>query len=419
MDREIDIDFRPQQLKALSSAYGKIEAVLLIHKAAQEGGLPEAVEKHFAPIFKTFADRVTFVILAVHDSFGNHKVAAEYARNFHDAFLDTPLGRKHHYVILACAEPPAGYDDTKQAPDHWAQDPFVVLHNPQGQVVLLEPMFHTHPRNAILAEQLASSANCLIRPTRYFIEGGNILVGDDFALVGCDLLERNRDRYFGHLSHRDGVAEVTAEFKHLLGVRYLHWVGFDAPRVLPLGISQDKSKLQPLFHIDLFITLGGRDRETGKEIVFVAAFELDDVITTPRGETRWHDALRLFQQALKDVAEALRRASLEAAGPEFQVEKMPIGIHVDRQGKAAIYSYNNAHVECFGETKRIYLPLYPTIGLEANQIQKRVERRLDGLGFRFNFVDNYFERYSRYGNGSLHCLSKVLARKSHPSSTIQ
>lgn len=370
----------------------------------------EKIKKRYESIFQAFGDRVTFIILANKINQPNDDVARKLISEFETAIADSHLAPNHHVVVVGNAKT-VQEDGCVLNLKHgkWAQDPFVVLQEPGGQTVLLEPMFHPDQENSLIAEQLASSTNILLRPTRYFIEGGNILVGDDFALLGKAILEKNRQAYFSHLSEEKGREAVTAELKRVLGLKYLFWVGFDSPTKMPFEVFQDPEKLQHFFHLDLFITLGGKDIHSGDETVFIPKPKIENTILNGDDKDKWKAEFNRLVKVFDDLAQFFKEIHEKAPGPKFKVERIAIGIEISAEGKADIYSYNNAHVEWYHGIKRIYLPHYPKF--KGKGTEDGVRRLLEGLGYRVVFIQNAFDDYMKYGHGSLHCLSKVLLRE--------
>ena len=378
------------------------------------------IQNRYAKLFQAFGDRVTFVILANGVTIGDQKNEQYLEDWFQEALNSSHLFPKHHVICIETFEgTPKGAEGSK--PDEyldndqneWAQDAFVVLQTPHGQTVLLEPMLHTYVANALVAEQLASTANILLKPTRYRIEGGNILVGDDFALVGRDLLEHNRIRFFGDRSAEEGIHEVTAVFKQLLGVKYLIWTGMQAPQRFKLDVKQGDLALQQFFHIDLFVTLGGKDAKTGHEVIFIAKIDADAAICPADERESCKAGIAEINDALDLLAIWFQKLHEREAAPQFAVERMPMGIEIANNGKCSIYSYNNCHVEWYHGIRRMYLPRYPQFTAGSRDLEGKIKRLMTGLGYQSQFIEQDFDRRSKYEHGSLHCLTKVLARTSY------
>jgi hypothetical protein len=124
----------------------------------------------------------------------------------------------------------------------------------------------------------------------------------------------------------------------------------------------------------------------------------------------WKTAIVAIDNYLDKIAAAIKDFHKHEAAPKFHIERLPMGMKLDRQGKATVFSYNNSHVEWYHGIRRMYLPHYPEFATEAHPLQKQVANLLNGLRYKYEFVDNYFPDYAQYGNGALHCLSKVIAR---------
>ena len=155
-----------------------------------------------------------------------------------------------------------GSSGVKCIPRHsiWAQDAYCVLNDEQGVCTMLEPLAFTRYGDHFIAEQLSANTDIQIATTKYYIEGGNVLCGDNYALIGKDFLHASVE------VSGESENEVTEGLKKELGVEQLIWVGFDDAVDFPLSIHQ--GKYQPIFHIDMFMTLAGKSLQ-GKELILV------------------------------------------------------------------------------------------------------------------------------------------------------
>jgi hypothetical protein len=248
-------------------------------------------------------------------------------------------------------------------------------------------------------------------PTRFAVEGGNILIGNDFALVGRNLLQRNRHHYEAHLDPMEVEQRMQADFQRLLGMRYVYFIGSDHP--LPDAkrwYPEHPEALQPFFHLDLYLSLGGKDK-AGDEIIMLAEIDLPSVgkdLSDPQRKT-----LEGINVALKAVKDQLSEISRHSFGPKFRIEEIPMSgcfVGDETKGQRFVpYSYNNAQFEWYHGISRVYLPHYA--GCE--HLEQRLRENLPGLGFaRITFVEYDFEDFALQ-NGSLHCLTKVLQRSNY------
>jgi hypothetical protein len=407
---------KTNDFQACSSVYGKITMILLVFRGTAKEVDQKMIQNRYARLFQAFGDRVTFVILANGVKIGDQKNEQSVTGWFQEALQSSHLFPTHHVICVETFEGTSkGDEGTKLDNDQneWAQDAFVVLQGPDGLMVLLEPMLHTYVANALVAEQLASTANILLKPTRYRIEGGNILVGDDFALIGKDLLEHNRKRFFSERSYEEGTHEVTSTFKELLGVKYLIWTGMENAKDFALDIKQGDLKLQQFFHIDLFITLGGKDAKSGHEVIFIAKIDPATVIYQQIEAEKCLAGIEEVNQELNRLAKWFEKLHGLFAAPQFSVERMPMGLEINKDGRCNVYSYNNCHVEWYHGIRRIHLPRYPQFMSGAHDLESKVNRLMKGLGYQTQFIEQGFDVRSKFEHGSLHCLTKVLSRTNY------
>jgi hypothetical protein len=399
---------RQTPTRALSSVYGKIEQMLLAYPGGKGGVDAADILKRYGKLFEAFRDRVTFVILG---HFGEDSDLLDQARlAFEAAMRASQLDPAQHLIV--CHAPLAAGNARALASkphefDHkdFIQDPFVVMETDTGATVLLEPITQLNPRNAYVAEQLAAQAGFLVQPTAFKLEGGNILIGDDFALVGKNTLLMNLELGC-RMQPQHPEAWVRGELARILGVRYLYWVGMETP--LDLGDFHNTGHgyhQQPFFHLDLFLTLTGKTSK-GDEGIAVGKIEIDSVL-----DANDEDKVRLadINTALETITVQLQRLGRDLQGPRLHIVTWEMGGKILTSGKTRSfvpYSYNNAHIESFAGISRAYLPQYPS----CKDLEQRIASKLKVLNIQHQiFIDNDFDFHASR-HGSLHCLSKVLKR---------
>lgn len=378
-----------RRVRALSSVYGKIDQILLAYIGQEENILNSQVDRRYAKLFEAFGDRVSFVVL------GNfaQKEGDRFKSHLADIGFDPRLIQIHTPM-------------TRQGHQHleFVQDPFVIMETHDKEPVILEPYQAYLLENGYLAEQFADVTGYGVLPTRYHLEGGNILVGDNYALIGRNLLERNRLDFYPELPLEEAEKRITEEFQRLLGMRYIFWIGNALPEDFPLEDLAGPEKQQPFYHIDLFLTLAGKDTY-GDEIILLAEID-DNAIDKDVAQVK---ALQQMATALNAVKGQIEKISKAMAGPRFNVVEIPMSGKFPVPGDAKTfvpYSYNNAQVECYHGISRIYLPDFPDSEAHKADLQKT----LHGLGFkRPVFIEHAFDVYATKKSG-LHCITKVLKR---------
>ncbi len=400
---------------ALSSVYGKISQILVTYPGDASEITADDIYERYGQLFEAFGDRVVFLVLANFE--GNPKEFNQVQNIAKEEFAKA-LKRSHLYPSPHLIHLPAplarGWKERgKNNYNHseYVQDRFWLLRGAQGEGALLEP-YRTlelgkgrgQEKNGMVAEQVASATGFLIRPSSVYFEGGNLLVGDDYALIGKETWLQNQELYGPELDQ----GTFTTKMKELLGIRYLVWIGEEGQPKLNIQVDQGRFNCQPFFHLDLFLTLGGKDSD-GDELIFLGKIRPDQVDGCNEEEEA--ELVRLNGQ-LDEVEAELRKYGREIPGPRFEVWRLPIGGKMERglDGKRRFtpYSYNNALVEWFHGVRRIFLPSYP--GCEKNE--QEIRETLVGLGFKVTFIRNAFDQYARQG-ASLNCITKVLQRSSY------
>lgn len=417
-------------LRALSSVYGRIETLLVVSPPSQAEKTPEAVEKRFRKLVQDFGSRTSFVILS--DLVGGETGSSIQ----HPCSPLRVFGKQGGHLsgmdpkritLLHCFSQVMEQENGHRR--EWARDAFL-MGEWNGNPVIIEPFLAQKAGERNLAEQVGSYSAIPIQPTNLLIEGGNVLVGSDYALVGKDLLVRNIEQYLGGLGKdakgnpdwysemsQKHVYQTTQAFKELLGVNHLIWVGSEYPKPIPfLGSQQGKEQYQPFFHIDLFLTLGGL-QENGKELVFVANFTLprrgtDGTYTdSPHLAGHWREhyaSLEALDAFLNDIREQLKDAENLLPGPEFEVVDLPIGIEVDANGELTLYSFNNCLVEWYYPVRKITFPEYN----HTQQWKDLLSKIKQDLSRQFTVIRTVDFNFSdtAASHGSLHCLTQVLKR---------
>jgi hypothetical protein len=317
---------------------------------------------------------------------------------------DTNIDPEHHLVF--CHTPLAGVIDFQKGDVHseFIQDPIISMETELGTIVLLDPMKQVNPENSNIAEQLAAYTGYLVQPCSIELEGGNILVGDDYALVGMNILYQNLE-LGKKMDANEPEKWVANHLKSLLGLRYLLWIGAENSFDFEDFHSTGNHQLQPFFHIDLFLTLAGK-ASGSKELVFLGRIDKKFVFDLAPGEGELIDKLNV----LLDAVESHLESSGEAfPGPRFEVARLDMGGRiVAEEGirRFVPYSYNNSQVEWYRGFARIYLPSYK--GLEI--LEQRVTEQLSRLDFKYiKFIHGPFAEYAENG-GSLHCITNILQR---------
>jgi hypothetical protein len=291
---------------------------------------------------------------------------------------------------------------------------------------LIEPFSFPRYGDSLVADFVANATDIKDTQTPLYFQGGNILVGDNFFMIGADYPANSLEYLRSHLQPNPG--ESPADFIRRLYNEYLDvgreliYVGSTIPvpqqtsrpviidgkqwtEILYFGNREGTA--QPLFHIDMFITLLGRTSQ-GRFRILVGDPEL---AAQTLGQPVQPHAMR---EVFNNIAKGL-------SGLGFEVIRNPLPlVYIDDPGEQVRIWYfatsNNALVQDSPEKgKIVWLPTYghgawPELAStdEANaQIWRSEGFEVRQLGDFHPFAENL---------GALHCIKKYLARGDVPTS---
>jgi hypothetical protein len=225
----------------------------------------------------------------------------------------------------------------------WAEDGYVSLKDASdGSGYLMEPWEFLRSGDALIADAVEEHTDVAASSAPLIFQGGNCLVGDDFWMMGADYFADTLDLLHGG---RPPVmappGEDEQEFARSLFSKYVdaerELILVGTPKPIPLrqwvGEHRDGTFLlhraadgagtyQPIFHIDMFVTLIGRNDAGAFEVLVGDPRLADDRLKTKS------------PFALAEVYDAIARG-FEARG--FAVGRNPL-VHRETAGKT--YSWD-------------------------------------------------------------------------------
>ncbi len=259
------------------------------------------------------------------------------------------------------------------------------------------------------------------------VQGGNILYSKDFALIGRDALSiymNNNNSYAYEQIGLDSTTNVKDSIEERLklelnlGARDIVWVGTNDSRDT-YDFSHPKLNI-PLFHIDMFLTLGPIKIIDGKKhITYLLGIpELansGDRIKPGMDSTinvlvDWikecRDSLNVQLQKIDHVPEII-----EIPLPIVLAEYNPISYGPDFGWEHKVfyyYGFNNGLMECVNDSCWYLMPEIQTreIPPKHSVWGKRVKAKLDSAGIGVIPIFNSIE-----SNWAIHCRVKVLNRQ--------
>jgi hypothetical protein len=397
-----NFSIRPGKPKLVGSADGKLTKIMFCIPG-------KIIEKSGEPIWNIFTN--IFKNLPEHTKI--YLVIQSQAMAFIENWVEENMSETRFEFI----ETPQHIDITV-----WAEDPYTIADDlTTRKKYFIEP--HSFPRwgDGFIGYFASRKLNWNRIKTPFYFEGGNMLVGDDFFLIGADYPLES----IGHTSKMLNIKEGEPETDFLTRIyneyldctRKLIYVG----STLPVPSNDTKKTeingeeweeiffqnneggtVQPLFHIDMFITLAGR-ASNGKYRILVGdprlAAEILDLDILKYG----------IPELFDDVAQGLINNG-------FEVIRLPLPvIYLDEPEKKKRFwyftTYNNCLVEIIDENnKTIWLPTY---GYGEWKILKKTDEKareiFEKIGFKVIMLTDYHPLAE--GSGSLHCIKKYLERE--------
>lgn len=303
-------------------------------------------------------------------------------------------------------------------PTQWVQDPFVVLELMNQFPVLVEPFqFGDQKRgqDQHLAEQISTETGYFLRSTKLKFEGGNLIGEREFVIIGKDTLMENIKKFYGQLlleskQMERAVSDITTQFKETFGVKDIVWSGLSKPEnIASDSFPQGTHFYQPFFHLDLYMTAGGKTK-FGDELIFIAEIDEMEINRIPESlRPHWKNVATM----LNEVTANLELHHTIHPSPRFVVERIPMGLR--KVGRSIFpLSFNNCLIENYQGVKVAYIPKYaPQLRSDQDaileELHQRVEDKFTLHGYAVKFVrGDFYDDATSYS--SLHCISKVTKR---------
>ena len=262
----------------------------------------------------------------------------------------------------------------------WVQDPFLVAVGVNGdRLVWASPRVRRQHGgwDDVVPRRLAEHLSWRYEKLPCAIEAGNLLLDDHAALVGPDVPARAAESEWNTLSRL-----LTSNGRRVV--------------VAAPGRSQ------PVFHLDLYLTLAGPHATTGRPIALVGSVRRAREVL---GQPSRND----------DPDEGLDALAAQMTADGYRVERLPL-LPFTTEGAPGRgwYSYNNCLVELFGGvrtmTRRVVLPAYGAGGSDMlGVLDGDAERVWTDTGFEVRVARSAFAILAERG-GSVRCMTKVLER---------
>ena len=414
-----------------SSWQGRIEQLLLAFPAWATGDPPTSAG--YRSVIEALRPGTEFVV--VHAASQRELVESWFTDAGHTAVTYVPLP---DYV---------GFTD-------WAEDAYVALTDAgDGSAYLMEPWEFLRAGDALIADAVEEYTDVQASQAPLIFQGGNCLIGDDFWLLGTDyfadsvaLLQGGRPP----VTVPDGAdldTAVRGMFRDYVdGARELRLVGTRRPIPVREFVGRregDRFYLdlpadgvgvyQPIFHIDMLISLVGRRDGTFTVLVGDPSMA-DDLLgtTSPYGLADVYDGIaRTFTDAGMEVVRnpLVHRPTLGTTFTVPELRRM-----AERDGNAALLeaadeltdqgagddtvvtvrtwhhiTWNNCLVEdSAAEGRHVYLPTYGGGEPDVAALDAHMSELWEGFGFTVHRLAD-FGSFARR-QGVVHCIKKYLRR---------
>lgn len=320
----------------------------------------------------------------------------------------------------------------------WAEDPYVVIEDSDdaGLRYFAEPFVFPRGGDSLAAELVAKAAGLEVLQSPLLFQGGNILIGDDFVLLGRDYeldtidIIRSESPFttanpFMPPEGIDVRTFVKDQFSDLFGRdRELKYVftrlpvprrslrprGSDDGTALPPEvIHEGTGPVQPIFHIDMFISLAGRGADGRYRLLVGSPALAHDLVG---GDWIGHAMVEVFD----DVAQLLELDGFDVIrNPLPLAPVLTSGAAFGLSDPEVLVWYwatsNNCLVEIdeSAQTNRVWLPTYghgPWQLLRETDVAN--QELWERLGFEVNLLGD-FNPFAQ-NQGSVHCIKKYLER---------
>jgi hypothetical protein len=397
-----------KKVEPVSSYEGKIKE-LVIHLKNDENDSTSI--ENLIELFN--AVRPEKLIVLTQLIVGNHYSDSVTANKFFK-FLD--LNKSKIDIVYTSADSP------------WIRDPFLPFYNTSSSVNTKEFLFKPYKIDGIypnVAKELSMHRQFSLTkkiPLKFL--SGNFLIGDDFILIGLDSIldtdEIFRNNRFS-FSFLDWLSNIEIKGKRIkpipIGAQSL--INLKSIVQGPLGSGSEfngkiDNSAQPLFHLDLFITLIGRQGEGERFIILLGYLQNASGQKLTEEEEDW---IEKVNGAIKEIKIELESHS-DGDRPKFEIIDTPIPLILEQKGQDRYWqpiAFNNGLVENINNNPKLYIPDFDLNKYQNNyelqdyyKIKTDFENILKKKKIQFSWVGDYFSLLIDLG--ALHCTTNILSR---------
>jgi hypothetical protein len=298
----------------------------------------------------------------------------------------------------------------------WAEDGYVGIRT-NDRAALVEPAYFPRRGDALVADYVGAAGDIENFQAPLYFQGGNVLVGDEFFLIGIDYPIRTLQQGIVDVPGGQSPGELLAELYRRFFDRGRPpvFVGATVPvpaeRTRQIEVNGEPwtesiyrgnavGTRQPLFHIDMFISLAGRGEDGRYRVLVGDPREAAELL----GEELRPEAMA---EVFDNIARQLSR--------DFDVIRNPLPLtFLDfpeyRERLWYFATANNALVHRPAAGSPIaFLPSYGHGSFEKLRATDDRNRQVwEGLGFEVRMLADF--HYFAVNLGAVHCIKKYLGR---------
>lgn len=298
----------------------------------------------------------------------------------------------------------------------WAEDAYCICDDlDDNEKYFVEPASFNRADDAYIADNAANSTDLKSTQVQLYFQGGNLLIGDDFWMIGADYpansLELGLVKPEAGESDRDAVKRVYGKCLDknrkliMLGAR----VPVPAQQIRQFSVNGEmwnevlyfgnrEGTVQPLFHIDMFISLAGRD-ENGIYQILLAdpgmAYELLNE-GLPEG---------VMQPVFDDIEKQLNQLGFKVIR-----NPMPMAYDDDVTNKTRFWYFATSNNVILQDSpKTVWMPSYGHGHWSRLSVTDDMNRDIwQSLGYEVKLLPDFHPFAANLG--AAHCISKYLNR---------
>lgn len=316
--------------------------------------------------------------------------------------------------------------DLGSVPDHlnfsvWAEDGYAITRE-GNKTYFAEPFSFPRYADSLMAEFASNISDLENYQAPLYFQGGNILIGDTFFFIGADY-PKNSLQYINQAIFPAANESPTQLIKRLYSEyldtsKELSYIGSKIPvptqKIEEITVDGEtwrqivfmgnrEGTVQPLFHIDMFISLAGRNSQ-GKYQILVG---------DPKMAAEILDFPESLEYAMTEVFDNI--ADNISKNADFEVIRNPLPLIYtdDTDNKIRKWYFatgNNCLVENYSGNKKVWLPTYAygqwTELVETDNKNKEI---WESLGYTVEFLADFHPFAENLG--AVHCIKKYLGRE--------